>query len=75
MAEPLADGATRPLVAATGAFSMLPEARSTDITSLHEGKDPLTVVVEMRVEAAGTVSAASVYRATVCNRACNFERA
>ena len=96
VAEPLAGGATRLLVAvadvdakvapggavdghaaanttsvytAAGVFPMLPEALSTDLTSLCEGQQRLALVVEMQVEAGGTVSASSVYRAHVLNRA------
>jgi len=96
VAEPLAGGATRLLVAvsdvdakvapggavdghaaanttsvytAAGVFPMLPEALSTDLTSLHEGQERLAVVVDMQVEAGGTVSASSVFRALVLNRA------
>jgi exoribonuclease II len=100
VAEPLAAGATRLMVAvadvdamvrpggavdghaainttsvytAAGVFPMLPEALSTDLTSLHEGQERLAVVVDMQVEADGTVSASasasSIYRATVLNRA------
>ena len=60
---------TTSVYTAAGVFPMLPEALSTDITSLHEGQERLAVVVEMRVEAGGTVLAASVYRAQVLNRA------
>ena len=96
VAEPLAAGGTRLLVAvadvdtkvapggavdghaaanttsvytAAGVFPMLPEALYTDMTSLHEGHERLAVVVDMQVEADGTVSASSVYRALVLNRA------
>ncbi|NDP39333.1 MAG: RNB domain-containing ribonuclease [Rhodoferax sp.] len=60
---------TTSVYTAAGVFPMLPEVLSTDLTSLHEGQERLTVVVEMQVEADGTVSASSVYRATVRNRA------
>ncbi|MDB5869898.1 MAG: Exoribonuclease, partial [Polaromonas sp.] len=96
VAEPLAEGATRLLVAvadvdakvapggavdshaavnttsvytAAGVFPMLPEVLSTDLTSLHESQERLAVVVEMQVEADGTVSRSSVYRAAVLNHA------
>lgn len=96
VAESLADGATRLLVAvadveafvpagsaldehaannttsvytAAGVYPMLPESLSTDLSSLHEGQDRLAVVVDMRVEAAGTVSGASLYAAVVVNKA------
>ena len=96
MAEPLAGGAARLLVAvadvdamvrpggavdehaganttsvytAAGVFPMLPEVLSTDLTSLHEGQERLAVVVDMLVQADGTVSASGIYRACVFNRA------
>jgi exoribonuclease-2 len=96
VAEPLAAGSTRLLVAvadvdtkvapggavdhhagtnttsvytAAGVFPMLPEVLSNDLTSLHEDQERLAVVVDMQVEADGTVSASSVYRALVLNRA------
>jgi exoribonuclease-2 len=96
VAEPLAAGGTRLLVAvadvdtkvapggavdghaganttsvytAAGVFPMLPALLSNDLTSLHEGQERLAVVVDMQVEADGTVSASSVYRACVLNRA------
>ncbi|MBC7376532.1 MAG: RNB domain-containing ribonuclease [Burkholderiaceae bacterium] len=96
VAEPLAAGSTRLLVAvadvdtkvapggavddhaaanttsvytAAGVFPMLPEALSNDLTSLHEDQERLAVVVEMQVEADGTVSSSSVYRGLVLNRA------
>jgi len=60
---------TTSVYTAAGVFPMLPEALSTDATSLHEGHERLAVVVDMRVAANGTVSAASVYRAAVLNHA------
>ncbi len=96
VAEPLAAGSTRLLVAvadvdakvrpggavdghaalnttsvytAAGVFPMLPEALSTDLTSLHEGQERLAVVVDMQVAADGTVAESNIYRAAVLNRA------
>jgi exoribonuclease-2 len=60
---------TTSVYTAAGIFPMLPEALSTDLTSLHEGQERLAVVVEMRAEADGTVSQSDVYRAAVINRA------
>jgi exoribonuclease II len=60
---------TTSVYTAAGVFPMLPEVLSTDLTSLHEGQERLAVVVDMQVEADGTVSASSIYRATVFNRA------
>jgi VacB/RNase II family 3'-5' exoribonuclease len=50
-------------------FPMLPERLSTDLTSLMEGEDRLTVVVEMRVREDGSVSGSEIYRAAVRNHA------
>jgi exoribonuclease II len=60
---------TTSVYTAAGVFPMLPEALSTDLTSLHEGQERLAVVVDMQVEADGAVSASSIYRAVVFNRA------
>lgn len=50
-------------------FPMLPEALSTDETSLREGEDRLAVVVEMVLAPDGTVSSAKAFRAWVRNQA------
>ena len=50
-------------------FPMLPERLSTDLTSLGEGADRVALVVEMAVNADGTVGAADLSRAVVTNRA------
>lgn len=60
---------TTSVYTAAGVFPMLPEVLSTDLTSLHEGRERLAVVVDMRVEADGTVAQAQLYRAAVLNRA------
>ena len=60
---------TTSVYTAAGVFPMLPEVLSNDLTSLHEGRERLAVVVEMQVEADGTVSSAAVYRAVVLNHA------
>jgi exoribonuclease-2 len=60
---------TTSVYTAAGVFPMLPEALSTDLTSLHEGQERLAVIVDMLVLADGTVSASEVYRAAVLNRA------
>ncbi|HYX22404.1 MAG TPA: RNB domain-containing ribonuclease [Thermoanaerobaculia bacterium] len=50
-------------------FPMLPERLSTDLTSLGEGEDRLSVVVEMTIGADGAIRGSDVYRAAVKNRA------
>ncbi|WP_158944899.1 RNB domain-containing ribonuclease [Granulicella sp. S190] len=50
-------------------FSMLPVELSTDMTSLNEGEDRAAMVVEFVVTAEGMVEQASIYRATVTNKA------
>ncbi|MCG2593909.1 RNB domain-containing ribonuclease [Ramlibacter sp. XY19] len=60
---------TTSVYTAAGVFPMLPEILSTDLTSLHEGRERLAVVVDMQVQADGTVSASEIYRAAVLNRA------
>lgn len=60
---------TTSVYTAAGVFPMLPEVLSTDLTSLHEGQERLAVVVDMLVQADGTVSASEIYRACVFNRA------
>ncbi|HEX6706792.1 MAG TPA: RNB domain-containing ribonuclease [Albitalea sp.] len=60
---------TTSVYTAAGTFPMLPELLSTDLSSLHEGRERLAVVVEMAVQTDGTVSAADLYRAAVLNHA------
>jgi exoribonuclease-2 len=50
-------------------FPMLPEALSTDATSLLEAGDKLTLVVDFIISADGRVDSSSVYRAVVRNTA------
>lgn len=50
-------------------FPMLPEKLSTNLTSLAAGQDRLSVVIEMTIDAAGTLTASDIYRAQVRNRA------
>ncbi len=50
-------------------FPMLPERLSTDISSLGQGVDRLSIVVEMVVASDGSVSDSSIYRAWVRNQA------
>ncbi|MEJ7812461.1 MAG: RNB domain-containing ribonuclease [Gemmatimonadaceae bacterium] len=55
----------------TGAvtFPMLPEALSTDLTSLREGTDRFVIVVELRVGTTGDVREHDIYRAVARNHA------
>jgi exoribonuclease-2 len=60
---------TTSVYTAAGVFPMLPEILSNDLTSLHEGRERLAVVVEMDIAADGTVAATQIYRACVQNHA------
>jgi exoribonuclease-2 len=46
---------------------MLPEALSTNLTSLNEDQDRMSVVIEMVFEADGSLAASDLYRARVRN--------
>jgi VacB/RNase II family 3'-5' exoribonuclease len=48
-------------------FPMLPEALSTDLTSLNEDQDRLAVVADMVFEADGSLATSDLYRARVRN--------
>ena len=50
-------------------FPMLPEKLSTDLTSLGEGQDRLTMVVEMVIAEDGAVLSSILFRALVRNHA------
>src|SRR5262249_60067641 len=50
-------------------FPMLPEALSTDRTSLNEGQDRAAIVVDVRLDPGGQVIGSDVYRALVRNHA------
>ncbi len=50
-------------------FSMLPEQLSTGATSLLEGADKLSLVIEFVVDRDGRVNSSEVYRAVVRNKA------
>jgi VacB/RNase II family 3'-5' exoribonuclease len=50
-------------------FSMLPDALSTDLTSLNETGDRVAIVVEMVVASDGSIHAPAFYRALIRNRA------
>jgi VacB/RNase II family 3'-5' exoribonuclease len=50
-------------------YPMLPEALSTDLTSLVEGADRVVLVIELVVNTDGTARSHDVYRAVATNRA------
>jgi exoribonuclease-2 len=50
-------------------FPMLPERLSTDLTSLNLAEDRLAVVVEMVINADGSLQSSDIYRARVRNQA------
>lgn len=60
---------TTSVYTAAGVFPMLPEALSTDLTSLREGQERLAVVVDLEVDAQGGVLRSQLYRAAVLNHA------
>lgn len=60
---------TTSVYTAAGVFSMLPERLSTDLTSLNHGQDRLALVVQMDIDADGSIDASEVFRARVVNRA------
>ncbi len=60
---------TTSVYTAAEVFPMLPERLSTDLSSLAEDQERLSLVVDMTVTGAGAVDASVVYRAVVVNRA------
>jgi VacB/RNase II family 3'-5' exoribonuclease len=60
---------TTSVYTAGGIFPMLPEKLSTDLTSLNQDEDRLSIVIEYVVNADGTLGDSSVYRALVRNKA------
>lgn len=50
-------------------FPMLPEKLSTDLTSLRQDQERLSIVVEMTIGATGAMTDSQIYRARVLNRA------
>jgi VacB/RNase II family 3'-5' exoribonuclease len=50
-------------------FPMLPEKLSTDLTSLNFNEDRLAIVVEMVINADGSLTDSDIYRASVRNHA------
>jgi exoribonuclease II len=55
--------------AGVSTFPMLPEELSTDVTSLVDAQDRLSVVIELHVLASGDVDCHDVYLALIRNRA------
>jgi len=60
---------TTSVYTAAAIFPMLPLALSTDLSSLGEDQDRLAIVIEMKMNAGGEVSASTIYRALVRNHA------
>ena len=60
---------TTSVYTAGGIFPMLPEKLSTDLTSLNQDEDRLSIVIEYVVNADGTLGASGVSRALVRNKA------
>jgi VacB/RNase II family 3'-5' exoribonuclease len=50
-------------------YPMLPEKLSTNLTSLSDGQERVSLVIEMKIDAGGTVTGSDIYRAQVRNRA------
>ena len=53
-------------------FPMLPETLSTDLTSLNPNQERLAIVIEMEVDADGSVLDSRIFRAMVFNIAPNW---
>ncbi len=60
---------TTSVYTAGGIFLMLPEALSTDMTSLNEDQDRIAVVADLVFDANGSLAASDLYRANVRNHA------
>ena len=60
---------TTSVYTAGGIFPMLPEKLSTDLTSLNQDVDRLSIVIEYVVNADGTLGDSNVFRALVRNKA------
>jgi len=60
---------TTSVYTAGGVFPMLPEKLSTDLTSLNQDVDRLSIVIEYVVNADGTLGDSNVFRALVRNKA------
>ena len=60
---------TTSVYTATKIFPMLPDHLSTNLTSLNLNKDRLALVIEMDLDADGSLLNSTVYRAFVCSHA------
>jgi VacB/RNase II family 3'-5' exoribonuclease len=60
---------TTSVYTAAQVFPMLPEKLSTNLTSLAAGQERMSLVIEMTIDAAGTLTGSDIYRARVLNRA------
>ncbi len=60
---------TTSVYTAAGIFPMLPEKLSTDLTSLNFNEERLAIVVEMVIDADGSLEDSGIYRARVRNHA------
>lgn len=60
---------TTSVYTAAQVFPMLPEKLSTDLTSLADGKDRSSLVIEMTIDGKGALTRSDIYQATVHNRA------
>ncbi len=60
---------TTSVYTAAAVYAMLPERLSTNLTSLVQDQDRLCMVIEMTINADGTLGASTMYRALVRNRA------
>jgi exoribonuclease-2 len=60
---------TTSVYAAATIFTMLPEKLSTNLTSLNFNEDRLSIVVEMVIDADGTLQDSNIHRARVTNHA------
>ena len=60
---------TTSIYTAARIFPMLPDRLSTDLTSLNFGEERLSIVIEMVIDADGTLQDSDIYRARVTNHA------
>jgi VacB/RNase II family 3'-5' exoribonuclease len=60
---------TTSIYTAAEIFPMLPEKLSTDLTSLNSGEERISIVVEMEIDADGSLQKSEIHRAWVTNHA------